>query len=722
MTRILSRLFTVLILTTLFSVVVNAQSQSKTSPVDKLLKKADAAFASHDYLKASDIYQQVIAADPNQYHSTYRMATISNLIQDYREAQRWYKKAIETDPDRNDTAYLELGLVYKRLNNYMKAKETFLMFQRKHENKEDEYYMRAENEIKGCDYAESESAKKPPYRVDTISVNSASHDGFPFILDQRQEDKYLLFTSHRPFVRKGKKTTMKDPSSGEESYSDLYVAIMENDSTFSSEIENLGMPINTEMNDGSATITGDGLTMYYTICQEGKSKGRECSIYETRYDYARKAWSKPVRMETINGTQQVVINSKGKTKTIPTNDRHPAISGDGMTMAFVSDRDGGKGGFDVWVSHRTGDGWTQPENAGEFVNTPFNEIAPFLNEDGTKLYFSSEGHIGWGGQDLYTSVLQDGIFQAPVNVGAPINSSYDEYGSYWYNLDSCLFFSTNRPGGKGRDDIYRGRFILYPIPNVTAAVQGVVRDKANKQAVPFAVAVLYEYSEDGSLVELQKVNTDEKARYNFPLEVDKRYKIVGNAPEYLTNEVSVSTMGIADGLQRGDPDKFVELERNVDIELEPIEIPKVYKLENIYYDYDKYFIRTDAGAELDKLVDMMLKNPQITIQMGSHTDTNGSENYNKLLSDKRAMSAVRYLVDHGVAPERLSWFGYGESAPIYAPEKNDMEEQVNRRTEFRITSFEYKGPAGVVKPATPPAPTSTSIMLPNGTIINNVIK
>jgi OmpA-OmpF porin, OOP family len=362
MTRILSRLFAVLILTTLFSVAVNGQPQSQKSPVDKMLKKADAAFASNDFLKASDLYQQVLAADPNQYHSIYRMATISNMIQDYREAQRWYKKAIETDPDRNDTAYLELGLVYKRLNNYMKAKETFLSFQRKHENKEDEYYMRAENEIKGCDYAESEGGKLPPYRVDTISVNSESHDGFPFILDQRQEDKFILFTSHRPFVMKGKTKEMKDPSSGEMSYSDLYMAIMENDSTFSSEIINVGSPINTPMNDGSATVTGDGLTMYFTVCQEGKSKGRECSVYESRYDYARKMWSKPERMQTINGTQQVVINSKGKTKSIPTNDRHPAISGDGMTMAFVSDRDGGKGGFDVWISHRTGDGWTQPEN------------------------------------------------------------------------------------------------------------------------------------------------------------------------------------------------------------------------------------------------------------------------------------------------------------------------------------------------------------------------
>lgn len=728
MTRILLRTISVLVLTTLISGALFAQPQNQKSPVDKLVKKADAAFSVREYTTASDLYQQVLAADPNHYHSIWRMATINNYLQDYREAQRWLKKAIETDPNRNDTAYLELGLVLKRLNNYMKAKEAFLNFQRKHENKEDEYYLRAENEIQGCDFAEQHAGDLPPYRVDTISVNSASHDGFPVILDQRQEYKYILFTSHRPIPTKNKKGGQKDPSSGEDAYSDLYLAVWENDSTFGSEIYSMGSPINTEANDGSATVTGDGLTMYFTICQQGNlKKGSECSVYETRYDYARKTWTKPIMVQNVNGKQRVVVNSKGKTKEVPTNDRQPAVSGDGMTLVFSSDRDGGRGGFDLWVSHRTGDGWSAPENAGEFVNTPFNERAPFLSEDGTKLYFASDGHIGYGGLDLYISELKDGVFQAPRNVGSPINSSYDELGSYWYNLDSCLYFSSNRPGGKGRDDIYRGRFILYPIPPVTVAVQGVVRDKKTRQPVPFATAVIYEQSEDGSLVELQKVNTDEKARYNFPLEVDKRYKIVGNAPEYLAAEVTVSTMGIEPN-ERGGAPKHVDLERNIDIEIEDIiEIVKPRPLQNIYYDYDKYFIRADAAAELDKLADMMIKNPQVTIQMGSHTDTNGSENYNKLLSEKRAMAAVKYLVDKGIAPERLSWFGYGESAPIYAPEKNDYEEQVNRRTEFRITSFDYTGPATVpprpmtapVPPAPAPSGKTGTIILPNG---NKIIK
>lgn len=690
--------------------IANAQTPANKA-LEKLVKKADQAYSLDKFVEASNLYQQVLAADPNHYHSTYRMGLISNKIKDFREAQRWFRKAIETDPERNDTAYLELGLVYKKLNNYMKAKESFLLFQKKHPNQEDEYFMRAENEIKGCDFAEAEAGKKPAYRVDTVSFNSAQIDQFPAFLDQRQEDRYMVFTSHR--VNLKNKNNNLYQGLAEEAFSDLYMVVMENDSTFGADIMNIGSPVNTAMNDGGSTFTGDGLTMYYTICNQGKNKGYECSVYETRYDYASKQWGKPVAIKGINGTKNIVINSKGKTKTVPCYDTQAAVSADGMTMVFVSDRDGGKGGLDIWVSHRTGDGWTAPENAGDAINTAFNDISPTLNEDGSILFFASEGHVGYGGYDLYKAELKDGLYVNPVNVGAPINTSYDDYGSLWMHQDSAVYFTSNRPGGKGRDDIYRATYIVYPYPQITAAVQGVIRDKVSKQPVPFATAVLFELQDDGTAIELNKMNTDQKARYNFPLEIGKRYKIVGNAPDYLSNEVTISTVGIdADYNVRGGEDKHFDLERNIDIEIEPITISKPIVLQNIFYDYDKYFIRPDAAAELDKLVDIMKKNPQITIELGSHTDTNGSEPYNKALSDKRAMSAVKYLADKGIAPERLTWFGYGESKPIFAPERNDEEEQQNRRTEFRITSIDFV-PKAIVTPTTP----SGTMVTPNGVII-----
>lgn len=716
MTRLLHGVLTTLMLMAILAAPMYLQAQGDTKVLNKVLKKADAAYGVHTYLEASNYYQQVLALDPNHYHSIYRMALISNHIQDYREAQRWFRKAIETDPERNDTAYLELGLVYKKLNNYMKAKESFLMFQRKHPAQDDEYYLRAENEIKGCDFAESESSKKPPYRVDTVSFNSTAIDALPAYLDQRQEDKFVIFTSHRK-AKDAKAGNGGYEGLNEEAFSDLYMVVMEDDSTFGAEIINMGAPINTPMNDGGASYTGDGLTMYYTICNQGKKKGYECSVYETRYDYAAKKWSKPVALQGVNGVKNVVVNSKGKTKTVPCFDTQPYISGDGMTLVFVSDRDGGRGDKDIWVSHRTGEGWSAPENAGEFINTPFGERSPMLNEDATVLYFASEGGIGFGGYDLYRAELIDGIYQNPVNLGSPINSSYDDYGMMRIRngegVDSTLLFTSNRPGGAGRDDIYRANYIVYPYPPVTVAVQGTIRDKKTKQPVPFATAVLFEVQEDGSLVELNKMSTDQKARYSFELEIEKDYKVVGNAEGYYANESKFTTKGLGTGERGGDPIHH-ELERNIDIQLEEIVIGPPVVLQNIYYDYDKYYIRPDAAFELDKLVELLKKNPNITIQLGSHTDTNGSENYNKTLSEKRAMAAVKYLYDKGIDPGRLGWYGFGESAPIFAPEKSDEEEQVNRRTEFRITSIDYVPKATFVpNPVPSPMPVPQAPMPTN---------
>lgn len=711
-TRLLQRVISPLIL--LFCIaapfLLQAQSKNPNDQLAKQQKKADQLYSAYKLVEASKVYQEILALDPANFHSAYMMADISTRMEDHREAVRWYKDAININPDANDTAYLKQGIAYKRIGNYMKAKESFLMFQRKHENKEDEYFNRATREIKGCDYAEEQLAlnQKPMYRVDTVSFNSASVDMYPSLLDQRQEDKYLVFTSHRR--PEGKASTKNEYGGIGDGYSDLFMVVIENDSTFSAPV-NMGAPINTPFNDGNSTFTSDGLTAYYSSPVKTGKGGAEQSLFESKYDFARKQWGKPMDLKGINGKQLTVINSKGKTKELPSWDAQPSISGDGMTMVFASNRDGGQGGKDIWMTKRSGSAWTAPVNLGSKVNTPFHETSPFLNEDGTKLFFASEGHVGFGGFDIYMSTMDgNGEFGEPQNMGAPINSSFNDYASVFTNNDSTVYFTSDRTGGKGRSDIYWGKYNVYPFPHYEVSIQGMIVDKSNKQPVPFAIATLYELQEDGTLTEVTKYETDNSARYNFPLEPNKNYKILANSREYLANEISVSTNGLFPAPIRGGESMTKRLERNIDIELEPIEIINApIVLQNIYYDYDKYYIREDAEKELDKLVTILKKNPHITIQLGSHTDTNGSEDYNKTLSENRAQACVKYLIDHGVAADRLTWFGFGESMPVYAPEKNDFEEQTNRRTEFRITSLDYKGtvtpPMNMPIPPTPmPAP------------------
>lgn len=645
---------------------------SQNKAAEKSLRRADANFSVRNYISAEQQYQTALQADPNIFRAKFRLGLINDYLENYSAAIDWYQRAVSQDPERNDTIYLYIGLDYKRLNDYRRAKEAFLEFQQRHQV-QDEYYTRAQKEIEGCDLAEASARKRPRFRVKPTSFNSTALDAYPSLLDQRQEDKYIVFTSHRKY-RGGK----PDRSLGQPSKSDLFAVIMENDSIYT-ELDPLGKPVNTKRNDGTSTFTPDGLTMYYTICDS--KKGNACNIYESVYDPQRKRWSKPVRVEGLLAFEEIVVNSRGKTKSVPTDDRQPSISKDNRTMYFSSSRPGGQGGYDIWFSRRQGSEWSPARNLGVPVNTPFDEYSPFINDDGTRIYFASEGHGGFGGFDLYYSeVDSEGNWGEPVNIGAPVNTSYDEIGSIWMDEDSLTLFSSNRDGGSGSYDVYWGRRIFYPLGSLNITVQGLIRDRRTKQPIPFATAILYEYLANGSIVALDTFYTDQTARYNFPLVRDKSYKILGNAPEYLANEEEVNTLGIEDD---------TDIEKNIDIELEPIVIGFPIVLQNIYYDFDEFYLRPDALLELNKLIKTLRQNDNITIQLGSHTDTNGTVQYNDVLSNNRARAAVKYLVDNGIDPSRLSWYGFGETTPLIFPELTDEDEQSNRRTEFRIMSIDF---------------------------------
>lgn len=649
---------------------------AQSGDVDKLMRKAAQKYNTGYMTDAADLYEAALNVQPNNFEAAHRLGRVNTALENYQQALRWYRKAVEIDPDANDTLYLRLGLAYKRLENYRKAREALNDFLERHDMR-DEYYARAESEIEGCDLAEAAERKAPRFHVTPTSFNTAAGEQFPAFLDQRQEDVFLAFGSYR---RKGNRSKKNFSGKGEPSFEDIFIAIMENDSTFGP-AENIGKPINKKFNDGTPAFTPDGLTLYFTVCNSRKNRDG-CSIFESRYDPSRKRWGKPQLVEGIAGTREVVVNSRGKTKQFPTDDRQPSISRDGRTMYFVSDRSGGMGGFDVWYARKLGSRWSEPENLGSSINTPFNEIAPFINKEGDRLYFASTGHGGFGGYDLYYAEGEMGDWGEPKNLGSPLNSSYDDYGSIWLNDDSLTYFTSNRPGGVGSSDIYRGQRLVLDPSRFRISVQGLVRDRNTKQPIPFATAILYEYQPDSSIIALDTFQTDQSAFYTFPLVWNKRYKILGNAPEYFANDEDVSTVGL-------EGDEIIE--QNIDIELEPIVIDAPIVLQNIYYDFDEYYLRPDAVAELNDLIDLLNQNPNIVIQMGAHTDTNGTEVYNISLAENRAKAVVRYLIDNGIRPGRLTWKGYGESQPLIYPEMSDEDEQANRRTEFRIISIEFQG-------------------------------
>ncbi|MCX8111891.1 MAG: OmpA family protein [Bacteroidia bacterium] len=651
---------------------------AQSSKVRKLLAEADKEYyTNRNPEKAAELYKQVLSLDQNNQYAAYRLARCYWYTNETERAVEAYQKALAINAETCDTIYLDLGIAQKKLGQYAEAKKTLQEFLSRHKA-QDILRKQAEIEIEGCTLAERLLAEKPEYELRALAAVNSQVSEYAPTLFVVKSDTFLIFTSHRT----GGQSRERFYEYGEPTYSDLWVVQLKSDTAFLgkvvSKVQNLGKKVNTAANDGGAVIAPDGLTMYYTICGQGKyHKYWGCGIYQSTYDPQKKEWGPFEKIEALAGKREVAVNSKGKKKLVPTYDAQPTLTPDGNIMYFISDRDGGLGGTDIWYAQKVGKEWGAPVHAGKIINTPFNEIYPHVGRDGKTLYFASDGHPGLGGYDIFRAEGRLASWQPPKNLGSPINSSYDDFSLFWVRQDSLGFLASNRPGGRGRDDIYYIKRI--PVVKIELAVQGTVRDGTTKLPIPFATVTLYE-AKEGRLIPLDTFNTDQSARYRFTLQPGKDYRLIGNAPEYLANEVAVSTR---------DASKSMELEADIDIYLDRIEIARPIVLQNIYFDFDKYDIRPDAAAELDRLVVLLQNNPSLRILIGAHTDTNGSEQYNIRLSNNRAKSVVNYLTQKGINPRRLTSVGYGESQPLIYPELSDADEQANRRAEFRIIGLDF---------------------------------
>ena len=348
---------------------------------------------------------------------------------------------------------------------------------------------------------------------------------------------------------------------------------------------------------------------------------------------------------------------------------HPAFSPDGNKLYFASNMPGGQGGTDIWVCTKNGDTWSDPQNLGPEVNTVMDEMFPYVDCGGT-LYFASEGHLGFGGLDIFYTTDASGVWEKPANMMKGVNSSYDDFGVAFDRKLKIGLLSSNRPGGQGSDDIYA--FSLKPEPKEICGK--VIDPKYN----PVEGATIFVLDSESNLVKILK--TDAEGKYCTKAEGNKSYTILGKKVSFEDNcmlfEPSESMLN---------PD---------DLMLNPYEIDNTYEVGNIYYDLDKYLVREDAQPALDDLARTMKDHP-ITIELGSYTDCRGSEEYNIELSQKRAESVIRYLILQGIDPARMTAKGYGESAPVNdcvdCAKCTEEEHQMNRRTEFRVTGVVSNG-------------------------------
>jgi peptidoglycan-associated lipoprotein len=364
-------------------------------------------------------------------------------------------------------------------------------------------------------------------------------------------------------------------------------------------------------------------------------------------------------------------------------DSTPALTPDGGTLYFSSTREGGFGGADIYSVQLNRRGrWVDIKNLGPQINTPGDEVFPNVSADGN-LYFSSDGHPGFGNLDLFVAKRERGKINVE-NLGQPMNSHSDDFGLYQFDL-SRGFFTSNRPGGKGDDDIYTYvnddpdlKIINYYLEGVT-----VTKDDGGSEIIlPNTKVALH--AENGEVV--GESFTGEDGAFKFRVYTEENYNIIGEKTDYFTTRINFSTVG-----KSVDRSTLAEFITNVTFEskipMERIVLEKSMVLNNIYYDLDKADIRPDAAIVLDSLVGLMNDNPEIYVELGSHTDARAEDVYNMNLSIRRARSAVQYMIKNGVSPERITAKGYGETQLIVKNAQMEEEHQKNRRTEFKVLRY-----------------------------------
>ena len=415
-------------------------------------------------------------------------------------------------------------------------------------------------------------------------------------------------------------------------------------------------PINTYGNDGTATFSGDGQIMAYVGCGRDEGIG-SCDLYIAELE--GNTWTRPTNMGDM-------VNHEDW-------DSQPAMTADGNTILFVSDREGGYGEVDIWMTKKNKFGqWGVAVNLGEVINTPFDEYSPFLSPDGKTLYFSSEGHPGFGGSDIFKSTFSEGKWTEPVNLGAPLNTSGDDRFFTIGGSGEIGYFASDREGGYGSLDIYSIEIPEEMRPQPTVVVSGVVTNAKTKD--PIGAWVLIEDINTGEMISVNKSN-EETGQYLVVLPAGRNYSVSANKEAFFFYSQLFEVPKTS---------QYQEITKN--IELKPIEKGAKVVLNNIFFDTGKATLTSDSKLELNKAFDLMKQNPSMIIEVGGHTDNVGNDDYNMKLSHDRAKSVREYLVNAGINSERIQAKGYGETSPVAT---NDTEEgrAANRRTEFVILEF-----------------------------------
>jgi len=629
--------------------------------------KADKAFESGKYFEAIDLYKYAYAKarDKNKKNEIiYMTAECYRKVNDNRQAEIWFKKAIKKGSS-NPVAILHYADALKANAKYDEAKEQYTSYK---ELVPDD--PAAKNGIESCSLAIDWMANPTRYQIENMSYFNSKQSDYGAAYG-KDDYKLVIFTSSREGVTGNKISDVTG-----EYYSDLFKTRVDRKGKWS-EPSPLGPEVNSEFDEGACCLNQKCNTMYFTSFREDKDKNMVCKLFVTQ-------------KSGIEWEQSEALKIVADSITIG----HPAISPDELTLLFVADMKGGQGKKDIWKvtrTSKTGE-WGKPENLGPQINTPGDEMFPYIHADGT-LYFSSDGLPGMGGLDIFMATPQpDGTWKVE-NMKYPINSSSDDFGICFEAENERGYLSSDRSGGKGGDDIYQ-----FALPPIEFAMDGTVKNQKTEDVIAGADVSLI--GSDGTNVS-QKTEID--GSFGFKLAPNTDYRIVVKRGGFLNSKGKETTKGETNSRSF-----------KMDIFMSPddsrIDLP------GIMYDFGKWNLRPESLVALENLVEILNDNPNITIEIGSHTDFRGGADANLELSDKRAKSVVDFLVTYGIDQDRLTWKGYGESMPkeidkatarkydflkdsdvlteqfinnLKSDEQKEICHQINRRTDFGLTGRDY---------------------------------
>ncbi|ABG59965.1 OmpA family protein [Cytophaga hutchinsonii] len=648
--------------------IVFAQAQNEK----KYIKEGDAAAASGDSKTALNQYLQAYKLNQTNASLNYKIG-VQYLKSEYpHKCLSYFESAYKLDPKVDKDILFNLGVAYQENHRFDEAADYFTKY-RATLDPSNPFLKKIDRRLYECANGKEFMEKPVDVKIQSVSsvVNSPYSDFAPVI---SADEKVMIFTSRRPGSTGG------SFDENGQYYEDIYI---------SKKIagqwgapQNIGSNINTEFHDASIALSADGSELF--IYKDDNAG----DIYYCK-QRADGSWSKPLPIE-------------GSVNSRTYRENAAAVSPDGNTLFFASNREGGYGKLDLYMVKMNDKGfWGKPINLGPTINTEVDDESPFMDFDGMTLYFSSRAHKGMGGLDIFKTYYDStkGDWTEPINMGYPINSADDDINFVLSGDGGHGYYASAKDDGVGEKDIYmismppredRTKLIekmkamhldapiadVVPAPTVAAVllpitIKGVVKDAETGKPMQTVVQLT---DENGKLIAEKNVGPDGLYSFTVKNEAATSYTLSTEKEEFGFINKTFSVPG----------EKTSSQEITQNLALKKLAVGNVYVLRNIYFDFDKATLKSASNKELNNLLQLLKQNPEMEIEISGHTDSKGSDEYNRVLSRKRAQAVVNWLVSKGISKNRLKFEGYGESRPLASNDDELEGRELNRRTEFKI--------------------------------------